>query len=54
MSLTATIKEFVSFILKGVDLIPYRANLCRAKVTKFLKSDENFARQSFAQQDNHN
>ena len=43
--------------------VPYRAKLCRAKVTNFFKSDENFARQiispdenfarqSFAQQDN--
>ena len=45
--------------------IPYRATLCRAKVTNFLKGDENFARriispdenfarQTFAQQYNHN
>ena len=45
--------------------LPYRAKLCRAKVTNFLKSDENFARriispdenfarQSFAHQCNHN
>ena len=45
--------------------VPYRAKLCRAKVTKFFQSDENFARrivspdknfarQSFAQQDNQN
>ena len=32
--------------------IPYRAKLCRAKVTNFLKSDENFVRQSFPQQYN--
>ena len=25
-------------------MIPYRAKVCRAKVTNFLKSDENFAR----------
>ena len=24
--------------------VPYRAKLCRAKVTNFLKGDENFAR----------
>ena len=33
--------------------IPYRAKLYRAEVTNFLKSDENFARQSFTQQHNH-
>ena len=34
--------------------IHYRAKLSRAKMMNFLKSDENFAQQSFAQQDNHN
>ena len=45
-------------------LIPYLAKVCRAKVTNFLKSDENFARliispdenfarKSFAHQYNH-
>ena len=33
----------------GIEL-PYRVKLCRAKVTNFLKGDENFDRQSFAQQ----
>ena len=34
--------------------IPYREKRCQAKVTHFLKSDENFVRQCFAQQDNYN
>ena len=42
-------------ILKELkNVLPYRVKLCRAKVTNFLRSDENFARQSFAQKDNHN
>ena len=47
-----------------VEVVPNPVKLCRAKVTKFLKSDENFARgiitpdenfarQSFAHQYNH-
>ena len=35
-------------------VIPNRATVCRAQLTHFFKSDENFALQSFAQQDNHN
>ena len=31
-------------LIPMVSLIPYRAKLCRAKVTNFSKSDENFAR----------
>ena len=36
--------------IQSKNCIPYRAKLCRAKVTNFLKGDENFARQSFANQ----
>ena len=47
MLLVEIIKELVSFILKGVAIIPYQAKLFRAKMTKFLTGDENFARRKF-------
>ena len=58
--------KFLQLLIEGlIKGLPYRAKLCRAKVTHFLKSDENFARriispdenfarQSFAQQCNQN
>ena len=36
----------------GVYIIPYRAKVCRAKVTNFLKSDENFARRIVSPDEN--
>ena len=34
--------------------LPYRAKFFQAEVRNFLKSDENFPRQSFAQPEHHN
>ena len=39
-------------ILSTFTDIPYRAKLCRAKVTSFLRGDENFARRIISPNEN--